>query len=168
MVRRSTGVSRLRRGGSLAVRLLVAVTAPNSIPVASVTVIFVPLATNLPKSLEALAKVILPLLPEPVVTRFGVRVTAKVASVACVIAPAPPLAVRLPVAVTAPNSIPVASVTVIFVPLAIKVPKSLVTLLSVILPLIPEPPEMKFAVPVIVRLGKQVWWKSLVMVIPKR
>ena len=44
------------------------------------------------------------------------------------------------------------SVIVIFVPLAVTVPKSFVALFSVILPAVPVPEETKFAVPLIVRL----------------
>ena len=44
------------------------------------------------------------------------------------------------------------SVIVIFVPLAVTVPKLFVALLRVILPAEPVPDETKFAVPLIVRL----------------
>ena len=48
------------------------------------------------------------------------------------------------------------SVTVIFVPLAVTVPKLFVALFSVIFPAVPVPDETKFAVPLIVRLPAPV------------
>ena len=55
-----------------------------------------------------------------------------------------------------PNVRSFESLTVIFVPLAVTVPKLFVALLSVIFPAVPVPDETKFAVPLIVRLPAPV------------
>ena len=59
---------------------------------------------------------------------------------------------KSPVAVMAPMVMSFNSLTVIFVPLALKVPKLFVALPRVMLPAVPVPDETKFAVPLIVRL----------------
>ena len=55
-----------------------------------------------------------------------------------------------------PNVRSFESLTVIFVPLAVTVPKLFVALLSVIFPAVPVPDETKSAVPLIVRLPAPV------------
>ena len=62
----------------------------------------------------------------------------------------------MPLPVILPRVSALVSVIVIFVPLAVTIPKSFVALSSVIFPAVPEPDDTKFAVPLIVRLPAPV------------
>ena len=124
-----------------------AVMAPIVMWFNSLTVIFVPLAVTVPKLFVLLFRVTLPAVPVPEFIRFAVPVT--VAEPVWVIAP-PAVTFRF-VAEIVPRIKVSVSFTLIFVPLARKVPKLFVALIRVILPAVPVPDETKFAVPLTLR-----------------
>ena len=78
-----------------------------------------PLAVTVPKLLVLLLSVILPAVPEPVVMKFAVPVTARLVPAACVMAPPVELTVRQPVDVTLARTVALLLKIVMFVPQAV-------------------------------------------------